>query len=220
MLSPGVARIVAKLGGKYGVMLRASMKIARQICIFLADLFSRRRELLMAKAPTVDEREFLRLTRNYSEFRAKLTTLGLPAASQEVSENAQHVALCWLRLALEHRDDAQSALASNRDRAVYSRSYYAVYNASKSVRYVVTGAVSLIGDDHKKVSDLPDDFPDVAKWAETITKLKEHRLRADYDNWNTTTAELYLSSADAVALSEEFLREAAKYLETKYGIKL
>jgi uncharacterized protein (UPF0332 family) len=174
----------------------------------------------MAKAPTVDEREFLKLTRNHSEFRDKLTTLGLSTASGEISENANHVALCWLRLAMEHRDDAKVAMASSRDRAVYSRSYYAVYNASKSVRYVVTGAVSLAGDDHKKASDLPDDFPDVAKWAETITKLYEHRLRADYDNWTATKAELYLSSADAVAFAEEFLREAAKYLETKYGIKL
>jgi hypothetical protein len=69
------------------------MKIGRQICVFLANLFSRRRDHLMAKAPTVDEREFLKLTRNHSEFRVKLTTLGLPAASQEISKNAQHVAL-------------------------------------------------------------------------------------------------------------------------------
>jgi hypothetical protein len=64
------------------------MKIARQICVFLENLFSRRREQLMAKAPTVDEREFLKLTRNHSEFHAKLTALGLPAASQEIIENA------------------------------------------------------------------------------------------------------------------------------------
>jgi hypothetical protein len=199
--------------------LARSMKIRRKICTFIASLFSRLRKQGMAKAPIVDEREFLKLTRNHSELRDKLTTLGLSAASNEIKENAQHVALCWLKLAREHQDDAKGALALNRDRSVYSRSYYAAYNGSKSVRYVATGAVTLTGDDHKKASDLPDDFPDVAKWAETITKLYEHRLRADYDNWTSTKAELYLSCTDAVRFSDEFLDEAAKYLETKYGIK-
>jgi len=83
----------------------------------------------------------------------------------------------------------------------------------------VEGAVSLKGDDHQRASDLPDDFPDVAKWASAITDLYEHRLRADYDNWTSTRAELSLTPAATVVLAEEFIAKALSYLEGKYGIK-
>jgi hypothetical protein len=78
---------------------------------------------------------------------------------------------------------------------------HAAYNASKSVRYIVNGRVSLKGDDHGEASELPDDFPDVDRWSEAITRLYEHRLRADYDNWRTTTSEMSLSASDAVDLA-------------------
>jgi hypothetical protein len=94
-----------------------------------------------------------------------------------------------------------------------------MYNASKSVRYIVTGAVSLKGDDHKKASELPDDFPDVEKWSDLVTKLYEHRLRVDYDNWAATRSEHQLTSGQTVQHAESFLTEAGKHLEAKYGIK-
>jgi hypothetical protein len=103
----------------------------------------------MAKPPIIDEREFLKLTRNHGEFCQKLRLLGLPAASTDLVENAYHVGLSWLRLADEHMKDGKVAANAGGDRASYSRSYYAAYNASKSVRYIVTGAVSLTGDDHR-----------------------------------------------------------------------
>jgi hypothetical protein len=117
-------------------------------------------------------------------------------------------------------NDAKAAVSSNCDRAAYSRSYYAIYNASKSVRYIVTGSVSLTGDDHKKAPDLPDDFPEVEKWAAEIIRLREHRLRADYDNWEVTGSEHSLLATDVVGLAEQFLSEAKQYLETKFGIEL
>jgi uncharacterized protein (UPF0332 family) len=173
----------------------------------------------MSKAPPIDEREFLRVTENHGEFGRKLRTLHFVPASSELREQAHHVGLCWLRLAADHLADAKAAQGSGRRRAAYSRAYYAAYNASKSVRYVATGAVSLRGDDHKKASELPDDFPDVDKWSDAVTKLYEHRLRADYDNWAATSSEQQLSSAETVGQAEAFLSEAKKYLEAKYGIK-
>jgi uncharacterized protein (UPF0332 family) len=184
------------------------------------DVFFWRQRKLMAKAPSIGEQEFLKLTRNHGEFCDKLTKLDLATASDEIRQNAHHVGLCWLRLAIEHIEDAKFALASNRDRIVYSRSYYAAYSASKSIRYIVNGIVSLAGDDHGKAPDLPGDFVDVAKWAVSITKLYEHRLRADYDNWGSTKDENSLSPAQSVEEAEAFLKKAAQYLETKYGIKL
>src|SRR5205823_5562247 len=66
---------------------------------------------------------------------------------------------------------------------------------------------------------LPDDFPDVEKWSDIVTKLYEHRLRADYDNWAATRSEHQLTSEQTVGHAEIFLTEARKYLEAKYGIK-
>lgn len=146
--------------------------------------------------------------------------LGHEKAACEVMENVQHVGRCWLRLAYEHMNDAKAAIGLNCDRAAYSRSYYAAYNASKSIRYIVNGSVSLTADDHKKAPDLPDDFPEVEKWAADITSLREHRLRADYDNWGATGSEHSLSARDVVDLAERFLSEAKQYLEAKFGIRL
>jgi uncharacterized protein (UPF0332 family) len=146
--------------------------------------------------------------------------LGHEKAASDVGENVHHVGRCWLRLAHEHMNDAKAAIGLNCDRAVYSRSYYAAYNASKSIRYVVNGSVSLTADDHKKAADLPDDFPEVDKWAAEITSLREHRLRADYDNWGDTGSEHSLSAKDVIDLAEQFLSEAKQYLEAKFGIRL
>jgi len=173
----------------------------------------------MAKPPIIDEREFLKITKNHGEFCQKLRSLGFGTASTDVIENAYHVGLSWLCLAFEHMKDAKAAEGTGSQRASYSRSYYAAYNASKSVRYIVTGAVSLSGDDHNHASDLPDDFPDVEKWTDAINNLREHRLKADYDNWASTAAELSLTPPQAVQLAETFMSEATKYLETKFGIK-
>jgi HEPN domain len=172
----------------------------------------------MAKPPAIDEREFLRVTQNHGEFGRKLQSLSFAAASIEVVEQAHHVGLCWLRLAADHLADARAAEASGRQRAAYSRSYYAAYSASKSVRYIVSGAVSLKGDDHKKASELPDDFPEVEKWSGLVTTLYEHRLRADYDNWAATNAEHHLTTTQCVELASQLVTEATKYLSAKYGI--
>ncbi len=174
----------------------------------------------MPKPPSVDEREFLRLTGNHGAYCDKLRILGLASASQQIAENAHHVGLCWLRLAHEHLTDSKCALDAGRTRSVYSRAYYAAYNTSKAVRYIVSGSVSLNSDDHKKASDLPDDLAGVDKWSEAITTLYEHRLRADYDNWTSTAKEASLSPADAFDLAAKFYTAALTYLEAKYGIKL
>ena len=147
------------------------------------------RILSSVKAPIVAEREFITLTGNHGLFADKLRKLGQSEAAVDIRRNALHVGLCWLRLGQEHLGDAEAALTANRVRSVFSRSYYAAYNASKAVRYIVAGAVTLKGDDHSKASDLPDDFPNVEKWAEMIPKLLEHREFSDYDNWDSTPSQ-------------------------------
>ncbi len=172
----------------------------------------------MAKAPPVHERKFLELVPNHAESVRKLATLGVSAP--DVTLYAFHVGQCWIRLAEEHLQDARLAESAGARRAAFSRAYYAVYNASKAVRYIVVGAVSLKGDDHRQAQNLPDDFPDVDQWSLRIMRLYENRLRADYDNWNSTNSEFSMSSADALSFAGTFVSMTKTYLNTKFGITL
>jgi hypothetical protein len=172
----------------------------------------------VVREPSVTELEFISLTVNHGQFSEKLRQLGLPTAADGIQKNAFHVGLRWMKLAEEHLDDAAASLAAGRKRSTFSRSYYAAYNASKAVRYIVLGAVSLKGDDHHKASDLPNDFPSGDRWAQMVPKLYEHRLFSDYDNWRSTESEHSLTPAEAYELAGEFLVAAKSYLQAKFGI--
>ena len=172
----------------------------------------------MAKAPPIHEREFLKLVPNHAESVRKLATLGVPIP--DVTQYALHVGSCWIRLAEEHLQDCRLAERAGSRRAAFSRAYYAVYNASKGVRYIVVGAVSLKGDDHHKAQDLPNDFPDVDQWSLRITRLYENRLRADYDNWNSTGSEFSMATSEALSFADKFVPTTKTYLNAKFGIAI
>jgi len=170
--------------------------------------------------PANDEQIFIRRVRNHAEFRSTLVELSLSNDLQSFDKKVDDVTRCWFDLAREHLDDARSANRARRIRAVYSRAYYAVYNASKAIRYRVNGFVSLKGDDHQKAGDLPDDFPNVASWSTRIPEMYEHRLRADYDNWANTLSEHTLKPSECVRYAIDFLRECEQYIQTKFGVIL
>src|SRR5439155_2989715 len=158
-----------------------------------------------------DERRLLKLVRNHAEFKSILTDLSLSAVVPDLESRVASVAKAWFNLAREHLADAKAAETAGRTRTVYSRAYYAAYNASKAVRYLVNGQVSLKGDDHQAAPDLPDDFPRVAHWSARVSDLYQHRLRADYDNWANTLSENSLSLADCLLLAEEFMTDCVNY---------
>ena len=120
------------------------------------------------------------------------------------------MAICWFNLSREHLAEADKAATLKSFRSVYSRSYYAAYNASKAVRYLAYGEVSLRGDDHAKASVKSDDFPNLPKWTTMIITLYEHRLRADYDNWTNTAGEHTLNPADCIKYAEQFMNDCAQ----------
>ena len=138
--------------------------------------------------------EFLRATANHGAYCARLRQLGQHAAAAELEQHANYIGLRWLELAKKHLREASPILARVRPRMVYSRSYYAAYNASKAVRYIVTGAVSLKGDDHQRVSDLPDDFPNADVWSQTLTTLYEQPISLDLTLENPEAAESHLQA--------------------------
>lgn len=80
------------------------------------------------------------------------------------------------------------------------------------------GVVSLKGDDHRKVSELPDSFPDVDAWARDLQVMYQHRLRADYDNWTQTDTEHTLKPEQCVELARRFLSVCEGFLRDKFGV--
>lgn len=169
---------------------------------------------------STDERRALELLKNHAEFKATLVSLTMNADLPILESQVHAVARKWFELARVHYLDASAADAELNPRSVYSRTYYAAYNASKAVRYVVQGFVSLRGDDHKKVADLPGGFPDVDSWVSKLPLLYEHRLRADYDNWSDTASENVLAPADCLAIAADFLKAAEQFLLEGYGLKV
>ena len=173
----------------------------------------------MPKKPPIHELEFLKQSNNHLEFARRLQSLGIPTAALRLY--AEFVCTAWFQLGQSHLAEAKNIAATQSDRAVYSRAYYAAYNASKATRYMVSGFVSLKGDDHGKAStDLPGDFPNVVKWAGILSTLYEHRLRADYDNWTDTAAQLTLTPVQVIEHAEEFIEEARNYLNGTAGTAL
>lgn len=169
---------------------------------------------------STDERRALELLKNHAEFKATLVSLTMNGDLPILESQVHAVARKWFELARLHYLDASAVDASVNPRSVYSRTYYSAYNASKAVRYVVEGFVSLRGDDHKKVADLPGNFPEVDSWAEKLPLLLQHRLRADYDNWSGTASENVLAPADCLTIAANFLKVAEQFLLKEYGLKI
>jgi hypothetical protein len=167
-----------------------------------------------------DERMVIDLVGNHAEFKRKLVTLSLTSDLKTWDDAVAGVARSWFNLARQHATEMRALDAAISPRALYSRAYYAAYTASKCVRYVVRGAVSLKGDDHRRVADLPDSFPDVATWARRLQEMYEHRLRADYDNWSGTPSENSLQPDQCAQFAFEFLSRCEEFLNREYGLAL
>jgi len=174
----------------------------------------------MSQIPPMGELEFLKRVRNHGENRRLLVDLAVGANTDSFDDYVSHVSKCWFTLAEDHLREAAASVRANLSRAAYSRSYYAAYNASKAVRYRTKGSVSLKGDDHQSAPDLPDAFPEASKWGSAITSLYEHRLHADYDNWNSSPAQYTMSPRDALHKARDFVSTAKEYLNSKHGMKL
>ena len=167
-----------------------------------------------------DERVLLHEVKNHAEFKQRLTRLKLSNDLPILDASVVAVTTKWLNLAHQHMTELIRLDVLQAPRAAYSRAYYAAYNASKAVRYQCKGIVSLKGDDHQKVADLPDAFPDVDSWTRNLQLMYEHRLRADYDNWSNTFTENTLKPDECVALATKFVATCTEYLNKGYGIKI
>lgn len=84
-----------------------------------------------------------------------------------------------------------------------SRLYYGAYNVSRAVRLCVSGEYSSDPADHKKISELPDDFPHQATYNNRLSVLRGDRNLCDYDH-TARCGDLSIGVADSVGLVERF----------------
>jgi hypothetical protein len=128
-------------------------------------------------------------------------------------EKVHQVVRRWLVLASQHLGVASHLVAKPRQwRSTVSRSYYAAYNASRSVRYFVYGQVKLTSEDHQSVGELPDDFPNKATWSSFLIDLRKDRNIADYEPWPEARKTLSLPPRDSYLRTRELLTICRVYL--------
>lgn len=113
-------------------------------------------------------------------------------------------------LAITHYRFANS-LNRSQWRQKVSRLYYAGYSASKAIRYFSTGHHSTEGADHKKVGDLPGDFPRKNFFTNKLTVLRDARNTCDYDHTSKANS-LIISTKESSEVVTEFLKESKGYL--------
>jgi hypothetical protein len=166
------------------------------------------------------EQDFWKDFKNHQELKQKLSDHGLLIQPLVFEKKVVSVARCWMTLAKAHLAEAKVSCDKKLKRSFYSRNYYAVYNASKSVRYFSRGSVSAKGDDHQEVSNLPTTFPNSAEWGADLRKMYQFRLTADYDGWPHSTANLDADMESHLRKSRDFLKASRVFLQSEFGIKL
>ena len=119
-----------------------------------------------------------------------------------------------ISLAQAHLRFARLAEGPSSWRQRVSRGYYSVYNISRAIRLAVNGDYYEDTKDHKRIGDLPDDFPSVNQWKELLTKFRGDRNLADYDH-SVSEKSLELRSIDYLNHARVFLNDAKIYLKLR-----
>lgn len=92
-----------------------------------------------------------------------------------------------------------------------SRAYYASYNCSKMLRYFVDGYHSKEVSDHKKIGDIPSDFPGRSIFFNRLQIMREDRNLCDYDH-DARATDLSIGVSDSIELSRSFIRSSKQYV--------
>lgn len=137
----------------------------------------------------------------------------LEAIEREIERHVQGL----YTLALAHHRFAKSQ-APAQWRQKVSRLYYAAYNASKATRMYVNGDFSTETSDHKKVGELPNDFPQKPTYANQLSVLREDRNLSDYDHVSGVK-DLTSTPREHAKVVEDFLQDVREYLKSK-GIEV
>jgi hypothetical protein len=144
---------------------------------------------------------------------------GLVEADQieRINEQQRIQAKAMFDLGISHFRFAKG-LNNTHWRQRVSRFYYGAYNGSKAIRYMVEGAHSTDASDHKKIGQLPTDFPDRSTYNIRLRELREDRNKCDYDH-AAKAGDLFISQTNAEVLTRDFLHATLVYLNA-HGLVL
>lgn len=143
----------------------------------------------------------------------------LPADAVQAVEAVIHRhARRLAKLGRVHLRHARQSAGPQAWRQRLSRSYYACYSFSKAVRYFVDGNYSADVTDHKKVGDLPNDFPECDIWKNLLVQFRGDRNVADYDH-NAKERQCEHTSTQYLEQAAQFCATAGRYLRQK-GLKI
>lgn len=132
--------------------------------------------------------------------------------TQELYRNVRQA----IRLAETHLKCARmiNPRISGSWRQKVSRGYYCCYCASRAIRLAKTGVFSTEAQDHQRIGELPDAFPDRAIWTDVLTKFRADRNLADYDHTVSASA-LEYSTDKYIEHAQRFLDEVKKHLRSE-----
>jgi hypothetical protein len=95
-----------------------------------------------------------------------------------------------------------------------SRLYYGAYNGSRAIRLCVQGDYSTDATDHKKIGDLPDNFPNRETYKNRLNTLRDDRNLCDYDH-TARSGDLSIGVKDSILLVTDFLSDAHGLLKQR-----
>lgn len=138
------------------------------------------------------------------------------ATNKPIDELVRQATKDRLRLAEQVRRDARLLLNLNpiAARSSISRSYYAMYHASRSLLFFMYE-----GDDHQEHKDffkyLPKDFPNAQFWENELKQARLERNTADYDPYPLDQKEFAPNARTRLSQANKYLPLVRSYLKTK-----
>lgn len=153
--------------------------------------------------------------------RARLEFLAAGASlvartGYEVKQLRVKAAFDRLQLANSFLKEAKSLYRGGRHlrRTVVSRAYYSMYHALRSATFIYYG-----GDDHEQhtvlATKLPNDFPDKAKWENSLKSARLERNRADYDPYPRRDQQFEKTAQDVIADATALIVITRDYIRSK-----
>jgi hypothetical protein len=136
-----------------------------------------------------------------------LDIVGLAAIDQAILDNSAQL----FGLGKLHYDFAFSVRSKHWRQAI-SRFYYATYHLSRSARFCHNGDFSQEVDDHKKIDQLPDDFPQKSTFANKLKIMRTDRNLSDYDH-SAIETDLIISVPEAEIVARELMAITRSYLQ-------
>jgi hypothetical protein len=133
----------------------------------------------------------------------------LDQIQKEIDKNVKEL----FQLGMNHYNFAKT-INSNNWRHKISRLYYAAYNIARSVRLHTSGVYSTDSEDHKRIGELPNDFPNQIRYSTGLTDLRDDRNISDY-NHTARVEDTKLGIDNACSLVEDFVKDANQYLKNK-----